>query len=125
MVIVFLSIFIWTYVHGLGNTLPTEIGGEPDIVVEVPSTGVEGFPVAEFCHDDLTEVLLFPAPDAAGSSYQLTRVKEGVTETVVVVLNAAGDISQATHYHDTPQGQVSQPALIDDDARECIEEKRR
>ena len=47
----------------------------------VPATGVEGFKVAEFCNDPLTKVRVTPSPDA-GFTYQLTRLKDGVSETV-------------------------------------------
>lgn len=108
-----------------------------DITNIVAPTGVQGFKVAEFCNDDLTKVLLLPAPDAVGNgTYQLTRDKGGVFETVVVPSNFAS----ATHYYDavvalptqvpgtvaTPQArkeQQSEPGAMTDEAKACIEQK--
>ena len=89
----------------------------------VPATGIQGFKVEEFCNDPLTKVTFYPVPDSSGSTYQLLRVKQGMTESVTVVQNAQNEIVVATHYHDGPTGQVAQPAYVSDKAFDCIEAK--
>ena len=89
----------------------------------VPAVGIQGYKVAEFCADPLTKVSFFLAPDSSGSTYQLLRVKNGMTESVVVVRNARGETIVATHYQDTPTGQRSEPGVITDEGWKCIESK--
>ena len=98
------------------------VGGKGNVVT-VPATGVEGFPVDLFCADPLTTVQDFEAPDASGITYQLLRVRDGKTETVVIVMGANGDTRVATHYYDSLVGQQSEPAFVNEKARECIEDK--
>ena len=85
----------------------------------VPSTGEQGFPVATFCEDRLTTVRGFLAPDSSGIVYQMIRVKDGVTESVVVTPGGA------TRYWDGPEGQQSEPAFVTAEARQCIADKVR
>src|SRR5688572_18493376 len=54
-----------------------------DEIVIAPKSGVEGFEVEPFCNDPLTKVEPLPAPDSSGITYQLTRTRDRVTETVV------------------------------------------
>lgn len=89
----------------------------------IPATGEQGFNVEVFCEDELTIVRPFPAPDASGVTYQLTRLKSGVFETVIVVMDVANTVRTADHYADGPTGQAKQPAFITDNARECINDK--
>jgi hypothetical protein len=89
----------------------------------VPATGEQGFNTAVFCDDSATTVTELPSPDASGITYELKRVKDGTTETVVVVWNQAGDITYAKHFWDTPTGQESEPAFVTEKARSCIEDK--
>ena len=87
----------------------------------LPASGIEGFPGAVFCNDPQTIVTALPAPDASGLTYQLLRIVNGVTETVVWVSGSR----TATHYYDSTVGQQSEPAVIDNDAKRCIEGKAR
>lgn len=86
-----------------------------------PASGVEGLDVEAFCRDPLTVVLALAAPDASGVSYQLGRVRDAKTETVLVVLSEGA--FAATHYFDTTEGQQSAPAFVTTKARDCIEDK--
>lgn len=97
------------------------VGGN-DVHV-VPASGVDGFNTAVFCADPLTKVRLFPSPDSAGKTYQLTRVRDNVTESVVYVLNPDDSTRLATHYYDSSVGQQSGPAVITQEARDCIAKK--
>ena len=120
-VVVFALLVAMAWTAMLYSRAPAEVG-IPLPVTEriVPATGVEGFNTAIFCEDDLTRVKALPAPDASGVTYQLTRMKDGVFETVTVVLNPTGETVTATHYYDTAVGQQPQPAVINDAARKCI-----
>ncbi len=99
-----------------GNNAPTNI-------VIAPASGVESFDAAPFCNDPVTVVKKFPAPDASGATYQLTRVRDAKAETVTVVLGADKSVVLATHYFDTAIGQDSEPAIVNADSRTCIEKK--
>ena len=91
----------------------------------VAATGEVGFPVSTFCEDSRTTVKVFPAPDASGLTYSLTRIAGGVVETVVVVAGSTGDNPTAKWYYDTPVGQEGEPAIVDGKAFDCIERKAR
>lgn len=102
------------------------IVGTPPATTElkvVAATGEEGFKVYEFCDDPSTSVRETPSPDASGVTYELKRVKDGVTETVTVVFGQAGDVLYAKHFSDQAGGQESQPAFVTEKARGCIEDK--
>ena len=91
-----------------------------DVTIKVvPASGIEGFKVAVFCSDPQTKVTALPAPDATGLTYQLLRIVNGVTETVVWVTGTR----TATHYYDSTVGQQSEPAIISDAAKECVERR--
>lgn len=83
----------------------------------VPASGEQGFPVEAFCLDKLTKVSEFPAPDSSGVTYQLLRVKDGVTESVIVSPGGA------KRYWDAPEGQQSEPAFVTAKAEKCISDK--
>ena len=89
----------------------------------VPATGEEGFDAKTFCADPLTVVSKTLAPDASGATYELKRVKDGVSETVTVVLAQTGDVLYAKHFSDQGGVQQSQPAFVDDDVKRCLEKK--
>lgn len=99
------------------DTRPAE-----DVTI-VPATGDEGFPVETFCQDDKTTVKAIPAPDASGVTYQMLRVRDGVTETVRVVTNAQDEVAVGTHYWDQDGVQQDEPAVVTQAARECIDTK--
>ena len=96
------------------------IGG--DTVERVPATGEQGFNTAVFCDDPLTKVATSLAPDASGITYVLSRVKDGVTESVVLTFDQTDEVVYAKHFFDR-SGQQSEPAFVTDDARDCIEDK--
>ncbi len=97
------------------------VGEKADNIVA--STGIDGFPVADFCNDPLTKVDPFVAPDASGVTYQLLRVRNGVTETVIVVLDKDGSVVVGKHYFDAADGQHVEPAFLTDSARNCLKKK--
>ena len=89
----------------------------------VPASGVEGFPVAIFCEDPLTRVYFSLSPHA-GTTNELERIKDGVTETVTILFAEDGRVMPGTHYYDTTVGQRSEPAIANKAAVDCIEKKR-
>lgn len=89
----------------------------------LPATGEQGFNAKTFCEDSLTSVSKVIAPDASGVTYQMQRVKDGVSETVTIVLAQTHDVLFATHYWDTPNGQQSEPAFVDEGVEKCLERK--
>src|SRR3990167_5679167 len=89
----------------------------------VPASGVEGFPVAVFCEDPLTRVYVSLSPHA-GTTHELERIKDGVTETVTILFAEDGRVMPGTHYYDTTAGQRSEPAIANKAAVDCIEKKR-
>ena len=91
----------------------------------VPASGIDGWPVAVFCNDPQTKVTYLPAPDASGATYQLVRVVNGVTESVIWTTGPDGESRTATHYYDSTVGQQSEPAVMNDDARRCVESRAR
>lgn len=102
------------------DTTPTSSDG-PTFVA---ATGAGGFPVEEFCNDPLTSIVgPVAAPDASGFTYQLNRVRDGVTETVVVVVSE-DQVLAGTHYFDGEDGQESEPAFLTEKARECLDADR-
>ncbi len=90
----------------------------------VPATGEQGFNTKEFCNDNATTVVRTIAPDASGATYELKRLKNGVSETVAVVLAPTSDVLYAKHFWDQ-NGQQTEPAYVDDDAKRCIVGKAR
>lgn len=94
-----------------------------DTVKIVPATGEQGFDAKTFCEDPLTSVSKVIAPDASGATYELKRLKNSVSETVVLTLAQTGDVLYAKHFWDTPTGQQSEPAFVDDDVKRCVERK--
>ena len=105
---------------------PQQVGlpAPSEDVKVVPASGIDGFPVEQFCVDPLTKVRELPAPDASGTAYQLVRVRDQRTETVVVVMDTEGGMRLGTHYYDTAVGQDSEPAVLNGDARACIDKKK-
>ena len=89
----------------------------------IPATGEQGFNAKTFCEDSLTSVSKVISPDASGVTYQMQRVKDGVSETVTIVIAQTHDVLFATHYWDTPAGQQSEPAFVDEDVKRCLERK--
>jgi hypothetical protein len=104
------------------NPTPTLPREEINIV---PATGVEGFNVEGFCEDPATAVTGFLAPDTTGAGYQLLRERDGVPESVTVILNSAGEAVVATHYYQTSAGQRDEAAFLTPAALECIQERSR
>lgn len=101
---------------------PTGITGHGEQFIIAPASGIEGFDVYPFCNDPATTVKAFPAPDAAGNTYQLTRLRDEKPETVTVALT--GDsITFAKHYWSETSGQVSEDAFVTQAARDCILKK--
>ena len=95
-----------------------------DVTLEIaPATGIDSLDALDFCNDPRTAVRAFPAPDTAGTTYQLTRVRDQRSEAVVVVLGPDKGIVMASSYYDSELGQQSRPAIVSDKARECIEKK--
>lgn len=89
----------------------------------VPAQGETGFPVETFCRDPLTKVTVTPNPDASGITYQLVRVKDSITESVVYTTGPDDANRAATHYKDVAGTQESEPAFVNDKARDCLEDK--
>lgn len=89
----------------------------------VPATGDQGFNAETFCSDPETSVSKAISPDATGVTYEMKRVRDGVSETVTVVLAQTGDVLYAKHFYDQDGVQQSQPAFVDDDVKRCIEKK--
>jgi hypothetical protein len=104
------------------DTNPTKSDRDINIVA---SSGVQGFPVEEFVCDDEDTLVSVPVhiPDTVSTSYQAIRVRDGKTETVVVVINNEDSVAAATHYRDGPDGQISQPAFLSDKAVKCLKDK--
>lgn len=106
---------------GLGaDTTPIS---DDKTVRQVPSEGDTGFPVEFFCQDSDTKVTALPAPDASGITYQLVRVKNGVTESVIYNTGPSDSSRVATHYFDQAGQQQSEPAFVNDKAKDCIERR--
>lgn len=101
----------------------TTVTGDRNQIHIVPAAGITGFSVDLFCADPLTTVKGFPVPDSEGATYQLVRVRNGIAESVVVVMDGDNTTRLATHYYDSVVGQQSEPAVVNADARKCIEEK--
>ena len=72
----------------------------------------------------MTKASIFPAPDA-GSTVQLTRMKDGVAETVTALIAPDGSVNKdySKHYYDTTVGQQSEPAVVSDKGLKCSLEK--
>lgn len=97
----------------------TDNEGDVTIIV-VAATGSSGFPVDAFCADPLTTV----TPSISTRSdqpegYQLERVRNNVHEAVIWNGQTAG----ATHFWFDNGEQKSDPAVVNDDAKKCIERK--
>src|SRR3990167_859092 len=126
--LIFLVGLAWTvYVTAgtrLGVPYAADVTGTEKTIMIAPASGIEGFDTTLFCNDKLTKVKAIPAPDASGITYELTRVRDQKTETVVVVLAPDQSILLAKHYYDAAVGQQSEPAIVGEDARKCIEKKR-
>lgn len=99
------------------------VGGDTNQIVVAPASGVAGFDVAAFCADPLTTVKAFLAPDASGTTYQLTRTRDGKAESVTAVLAPDGSVKVATHYYETNLGQQSEVADLTAAAQSCIQKK--
>lgn len=112
--------------HSAGTNPP----GTGNTVTVAPAEGVKSFTVIDFCNDPLTKVTILPAPDASGTTYQLTRVRDGRSESVVVVENPAHEVNFATHYFDATNAttgkaeQQSEPAVVDGAGKSCIEKNK-
>lgn len=118
--IVVVQIILGIYLLGgqpAGNLPGTEINRI------VPATGEQGFNAKAFCEDRLTTVTKTLAPDASGATYELKRVKDGVSETVTVVLAQTSEVLYAKHFSDVGGQQQSQPAFVDEDVKACLEKK--
>jgi hypothetical protein len=95
---------------------------QPKEVTElVPTTGEQGYPVAEFCADPLTKVRDTTIPGVSEQTYELVRLKDGVQETVTWI----GTTDGATHWFNVNGAQTQEPAVVDDEAKKCIAEKAR
>lgn len=119
LVILTMAVVLVLLPEGGVDTTPTS---DDQNIEVVPATGIEGFKVKEFCQDPETTVLSFPAPDALGTTYQLTRMRDGRSETVTALINPNKEIKFATHYYSTDVGQDSEPADMTG-AFDCIEKK--
>lgn len=96
--------------------------GVGDVTRVVPAAGATGYPVDVFCEDPLTKVYLEqPLPEYR--SYTLSRLKDGVNESVIWNPGPSNDNSAATHYLGVGPQQVQQPAAVTEQARKCIERK--
>lgn len=89
----------------------------------VPATGDQGFNAETFCSDPETNVSKAISPDATGVTYEMKRVRDGVSETVTVVLAQTGDVLYAKHFYDQGGVQQSQPAFVDGSVIRCLERK--
>lgn len=118
-------VFALVYLYGLITADPGVVVTREKSGLLVPASGIEGYDVLSFCNDPLTHVRPFPVPDSAGVTYQLTRVRDLKTETVTVVFAPDHTLLLAKHYYDTAIGQQSEPAIVTEQARRCIEEKAR
>lgn len=117
--IVALVVGLSSFVGGVGvGDVADPIDKAPTIVV-APASGIEGYDALLFCNDPLTTLKPpKPAPDAP-IVWELTRTRDLKTETVVYVEGAESGL----HYYDTAIGQQSEPAVMSDEARECIDGK--
>lgn len=89
-------------------------------VEQVPTTGEQGYPVAAFCADPATTVRDTTIPGVSEQTYELVRLKNNVQESVIWIGTGSG----ATHwYYDSAGVQQSEPAVVDEDAKKCIERK--
>lgn len=103
---------------------PAQVGIPlPGDVYTVPASGLEGFNVDAFCDDPETRVAVFLAPDASGTTYQLSRVRDNVPEAVVVVKSIDGETRMAKHYYTAEAGQQSEDAVVTEGAWTCILKK--
>ena len=116
-----------TLVVGASRATNTPIpGAESTEVKVVAATGAEGFPVEAFCNDPLTKVAELPAPDASGITYQLLRIRDGKSETVVWTTGPTSNSPIAKHfYYDEAGKQQNEAAIVTAGAKNCIEEKAR
>ena len=104
---------------------PTLIGAPlPATTNIVPTTGEQGYPVAELCKDTATTVSgpgISPPDSKFAATYQLARTKAGVHE--VVIVNVYGD--QALQPVGTHYDAVNTPtdANVTKAAMDCIRSK--
>jgi len=94
-----------------------------DKIMITAAVGVEGFKTTEFCNSPGATASGIQAPDASGITYEIRRVLNGKTETVVFVLDSKQEIQYAKHFYDTSVNQDSEPAVIDKDALACAKRK--
>lgn len=105
--------------------LPVPLPGDTTVKM-VPATGEQGYPVAEFCKDPLTQVyryLIPPLETSFSAAYNLSRIRGGVQELVDVYVYAdANREPKSTRYdsaNNPSTGFVSKAAL------QCIVSKAR
>lgn len=102
------------------------VGG--DTIKVVPTTGEAGYPVAEFCDNQVGAALtvkkvLFVSPDAAplSAEYTLDRVLNGVHELVDVKVPLNPDEQPMAVHYDSAN--VPSDAFVSRDAMDCILKK--
>lgn len=110
-------------VYVLSGQPAGDLPGTGDTYHVVPATGEQGFNAKNFCSDPLTSVRKTVSPDASGATYELKRIKAGVTETVTIVLAPTGEQVYARHFYDLDGSQQSEPAYVDEDVKSCLEKK--
>lgn len=99
--------------------------GTGDVEHVVPATGVQGFNVEGFCKDDATTAKQLIVPDGTGTYWELSRLKDGVTETVQVHFLSTGEVDQtySRHFINSAVGQTPEPAYLTDAAISCVKGK--
>lgn len=98
-----------------------EITDSKDVtIIVVAATGSDAYPVEQFCEDPLTKVskAISTHQDQA-QGYQLERVRDGKHEAVIW----NGETMGATHFWFEGGEQKSEPAIVSDKAKACIERK--
>lgn len=97
----------------VGLPLPTERTTEI-----VAATGSGLYDVEPFCNDGLTKVWASTDPDG-DITYELERVRDGRQEAVIWNAHTSG----AEHWSFEGSEQKKQPALVNGDAIDCIQDK--
>ncbi len=112
---------VFNYVAVTETGKGIEITDSKDVtVIVIAATGSDAYPVDQFCADPLTKVspAISTHQDQA-QGYQLERVRDDKHEAVIW----NGETLGATHFWFEDGEQRSEPAIVNDAAKECIEEK--
>lgn len=85
----------------------------------VPALGIEGYTgTLEFCKDSTVTVKELMIPDT--KAFQLTRTKDGRSESIGIALDPNNDVTYATYSAD---GLTPLPAQVTDAAKKCLQDR--